>query len=526
MGSSMSGKKVQILLVEDEVGHASLARCAFAGHSGELHLIVAESLEQARKLLADIEFDLVITDLHLQDGYGIDLLPGKREEGWYPVVVMTSSGNEEFAVEAMKAGALDYVVKTKELLMDLPHVAERALREWKQMDEQRKMAEKLHWSEARYRNLVENINDVIFEMDTEGKFTYVSPVGEQVFGHPAAAFLGRHFSEFAYPDDLPQLMASYHATVKGKLEPHEFRVLDRKGEIRYVCASSRPLYREGRLIGLTGRLTDITERKEMETAMLQSSQLIALGELAATVVHELNQPLSGISLASSVLKQAMELNEELDREHLNEGVTMIAEQAERMKRLIRHMRMFSRDHTQEADEPVQINQVVQTALQVAGAQLTSRGIALYLDLADDIAPVLGNPYRLEQVVINLVNNARDALGEKERQLNDKKSVNGEKSLWVRTLARAEGVAVEVEDNGMGVGEDHRSRLFEAFFTTKTKEAGTGLGLSISSSIVRDYGGTIECESQVGKGALFRVTIPSVEAAAEENPGGLKEGMDI
>jgi PAS domain S-box-containing protein len=519
MESSMSGKKVQILLVEDEAGHASLARRAFADYSGELHLTTAESLRRARELLVSTEFDLVITDLHLPDGLGTDLLLGKGAEGPYPVVVMTSCGSEEIATETMKAGALDYMVKTNELLMALPHVAERTLREWKQRIEHRKTAEELRQSEARYRNMVENINDVIYEMDAEGRFTYVSPVGEQLFGYPATEVLGRHFSEFVYPDDMPQLMARYRATMEGNPEPKEFRVLDKKGNIRYVRASSRPLYREGQLVGLTGLMTDITERKETEAAMLQSSRLIALGELAAAAVHELSQPLSAISLSSGMLKRAIAPDRELDRENLNRDIEMIAEQVKRMKQLVKHLRTFSRDHTQEPDEPVQINQVVQMALQVAGAQLESRAVDLHLDLADDISPVQGNPYRLEQVIINLVNNARDALEEKEKQLNEKGLVNGGKSLWVRTLARAEGVVIEIEDNGIGIDADHCSRLFEAFFTTKTRETGTGLGLSISSSIVQKYGGTIECESRAGKGALFRVIIPSAEADGGKQVGG-------
>lgn len=177
--------------------------------------------------------------------------------------------------------------------------------------------------------------------------------------------------------------------------------------------------------------------------------------------------------------------------------------------LLEHLRVFSRDHSSEPVKPVAVNDVVRDALILTRAQLLSRGIAVSLDLAEDLAKVLGAPNRLEQVLLNLIFNARDTLEEKRGRMAEPDRTDWQMQVTIRTRQMGGEVVLEVEDNGDGIGVEDRKRLFEPFFTTKSPDRGTGLGLAISYAIVKDHGGEIACDSQVKEGTTFRVRLPAV-----------------
>jgi signal transduction histidine kinase len=237
---------------------------------------------------------------------------------------------------------------------------------------------------------------------------------------------------------------------------------------------------------------------------------------------------------------SLRLAEDLDLSP-KELKTMMGEvlgMVERMAGTVDHLRVFSRDKSNEPGVLFDVNEVVESSLKLIGTQLRSRGIALQLELSEGLPAVNGHPHQMEQVLLNLLRNARDALDEKEagdrrqetgdrRQPGDSspyapsssrsERIEGqetegvwEKQLFIRTRREGDGVVLEVEDNGTGMDESVRSRLFEPFFTTKPADRGTGLGLSISYAIVRDHGGQIACESRAGEGTMFRVTLPAAE----------------
>jgi signal transduction histidine kinase len=231
----------------------------------------------------------------------------------------------------------------------------------------------------------------------------------------------------------------------------------------------------------------------------------------------------------------------------------VVELVERMVGTVEHLRVFSRDTSTETDVRFSVNEVIHSSLGLVGTQLRSHGVALTLDLTEGLPPVLGHPHQMEQVMLNLLNNARDALDEREEEANrqDAKSAKDpietggqrrreaesrragepektsadspirrfagsggwEKRLWVRTRCEWNDLAwvvIEVEDNGAGIDEAHQARLFEPFFTTKPADRGTGIGLSICQAIVQRHGGWIACESRRGEGTTFRVGLPAVE----------------
>ena len=247
----------------------------------------------------------------------------------------------------------------------------------------------------------------------------------------------------------------------------------------------------------------VLQARELTAQLLQSGRLVSLGQMAAGVAHELNQPLGAISALAGNVHLRLTQGRDVARERLEEMMRDVLSMVERMADTIGHLRIFSRDAADEPGALLSLNEVVHASLKVISAQLKNHGIALDLQLAEDLPPVYGHANQLEQVVLNLLANGRDAL--------DERAASDGKLLQVRTYRdETDQLMLEVADNGTGIEAEHLARLFEPFFTTKEADRGTGLGLSISYAIVRNHDGHITCESRRGEGATFRVALPTAE----------------
>ena len=265
----------------------------------------------------------------------------------------------------------------------------------------------------------------------------------------------------------------------------------------------------------SAQISRVLEAREMEMQILQSARLVSLGEMAAGVAHELGQPLTVISTTAGDIYQRQIENLALPPEKLKVMMEDVLDVVEHMDEIIDHLRIFSRDTSGEPPARFSVTDVIRAALKLTATQLENHGIALRLDLAADLPPVCGRPQQIEQVFLNLLGNARDALDEKGAQMQrgEISDTAREKRLTVRTRCKADGprqIAVEITDNGAGIAAADLSRIFEPFFTTKEAARGTGLGLSISYAIVKNHGGQITCESQQGVGATFSVVLPAAE----------------
>ena len=243
-----------------------------------------------------------------------------------------------------------------------------------------------------------------------------------------------------------------------------------------------------------------------ETQLLQSARLVSLGQMVAGVAHELNQPLTAVETSAGDICLRLKEGMPLETDELREMMEDVRGVVDRMAGTVDHLRVFSRDVSQEPRQAMDVNEVIQSSLKLMGSQLENHGIDLVLDLSDALPKVWGHLHPLEQVVLNLLSNARDTVDERAEM----EGTGYDKQVQVRTRGEDNVVVVEVEDNGVGMDEATRQRLFEPFFTTKDADRGTGLGLSITYAIVRNHDGQIAVESEEGAGTMFRVMLPVAE----------------
>ena len=228
--------------------------------------------------------------------------------------------------------------------------------------------------------------------------------------------------------------------------------------------------------------------------------------MAAGVAHELNQPLTVVETTAGDICLRLVEGIPLETDELREMMENVRGVVDRMAGTVDHLRVFSRDVSEEPRQAMDVNEVVESSLKLMQTQFENHGIDLALDLSNTLPKVWGHPHPLEQVVLNLLSNARDAVDERAEM----ERAGYDKQIRIRTCAENQAVVIEVEDNGVGMDEATRQRLFEPFFTTKDASRGTGLGLSIIYAIVRNHDGEIAVESEQGVGTTFKVMLPVVE----------------
>lgn len=319
----------------------------------------------------------------------------------------------------------------------------------------------------------------------------------------------------AYYDNVAQLLSSGQRSV-------EYRIRHSDGRWRWIQDEMRVVRRRRaghpEEIEVIGSWLDITARREAEASQseaeealdkqrelaMRSDRLRSLGEMAAGIAHELNQPLAGVRAMAEHMVLGSARGWDLSRDRVAERAQKIIDQADRMIHIIDHVRVFAREAGRPRMSRIDVNDAARAALDLLGVQLRSSGIEVISELTADLPAVWGNTFSLEEVVLNLLANARDATLERAQGTPDQ--------FWGRvalrtTLTRAGHVHIEVADNGVGLAEEQLERVFEPFFTSKGPDRGTGLGLSISRSIAEQLGGRLYLESTPGEGTTAIVALP-------------------
>jgi PAS domain S-box-containing protein len=364
--------------------------------------------------------------------------------------------------------------------------------------------------EARYRQMVENAWDAIFALDSQGCFVSVNRAGERITGYTREELLGMKLAQL--------LSAEHHPAADSLLSPAnlqrtgttvELQLVAKSGSQVSLEVSMQPAFQEGRLVGLEGVGRDITRRKQAEEALRRAQKMEAIGQLAAGVAHDFNNLLTVIM-------------GNLDLLHMNTSecppdhgyLAQIREASERASGLTRQLLLFSRPQQVQVHS-IDFNELVQNLVKML-RRLIGAHIQMECQLAKIVPRIVADPGMMEQVVLNLAVNARDAMPNGGCLILKTTEVRFDSSKTKANPDRRPGwfLCFEVADTGLGMDEHTRRRIFEPFFTTKEPGKGTGLGLATVEGIVKKHEGWIEVDSHPGQGTVFRVYLPAQEAPAE------------
>ncbi len=266
----MSHDAVNILLVEDEDPHAELIQRAFEDQQPQIRIRRVKSLAEAREHIRTMQPSLIIADWRLPDGESMELLPNHFEPlKSPPIILMTSYGNERIAVEALKSGALDYVVKSPESMLDMPHLAERAIEQWAARAERAHMQTALLESEAQFRLLAENASDMISRLSTDGRMIYVSPACEIILGYTHEELTGKISFDLIHTEDRAAIMNRFNRRSLRSTQTVTFRAIHKKGHYVWLESTARAVLdpASGSVLEVQAASRDITERKNAEEAL-------------------------------------------------------------------------------------------------------------------------------------------------------------------------------------------------------------------------------------------------------------------
>ncbi len=429
--------------------------------------------------------ELALVDDVSKDPDYMGVVPGTRSQLTVPIII----DKDVAGVIVLESPRLHGF--TQEHADFVQHLAEHAA----VAIDNAQLYERLRRSEERYRAYVENVPDAIWEADADGRFTYWSPQVKSLTGYAPEELLGHTTDEvLVHPDDVEEFRDRFRQMIEEKSEEIALRhrALHKDGSPLHLEVSVKPMWDDdGRLLKYGGVARDVSERIRLQAHVVQSAKLSAIGQMISGVAHELNNPLTTI-IGYTQLLQAREADDgvQADLQRIYEG-------ASRAQRIVQNLLTFSRQKKPERS-PTDINEVIEHTTTLRGYQLQVDDVEVVTDLADNLPWTMADGYQLEQVFLNIVNNAHQAMSQ----------VPGKRILTVTSaLADASTIRVVFSDTGGGIPQEILDKVFDPFFTTRDVGLGTGLGLSIAHGIVQEHGGRIWAESTPGEGATFIIELP-------------------
>ncbi|WP_415716217.1 PAS domain S-box protein [Maridesulfovibrio sp.] len=363
----------------------------------------------------------------------------------------------------------------------------------------KELEESLAASEQRYHAIFDSIPGAVFVLDADDLsiLNCNDPV-EEIYGYPRKEILGNSFLLLFREEER----ADYDHLLKVRHEIGPCSHVTKSGTSIYAMLRISPAeFENNRTLIIT--CSDVTKKLEAEQQLIQASKMGTLGEMASGVAHELNQPLAILKTISNLLMRKVSRNQQVEPKILREMAEGIDTHVNRASKIIDHMREFGRK-SEIKTMPVQVNDVLRRGFDFFSRQLTLRNIHVEWNLNSHLPQVMADANRLEQVVINLLINARDAI---EDRWKNSVPLADDKKIFISTDFTDEHVIIKVCDTGPGIPDSIQGRLFEPFFTTKDVGKGTGLGLSISYGIIKDYNGVIKASNEPDHGACFTITFP-------------------
>ena len=366
----------------------------------------------------------------------------------------------------------------------------------------KQLEERLEKSERKYYAIFNNIPNAVFVLNMNTlEILDCNKSVKAVYGYEKNEITGRSFLDLFLDEEKDH----YAFKIMTSAYINQVKHVDKDGKTLFAAIRISPSeYLEQKVLLVT--TSDITKRLEAEQQLIHAGKMATLGEMATGIAHELNQPLSVIKAASSFCLKKINNNGIIDEKDLYIMLEKIDRNVNRSANIISHMRQFARKSDVVLAE-VQINDVLKRAFDIFSQQLKVRGIDVVWDIDQNLPTIMADPSRLEQVFINLLLNARDAIEEKWWS---PEPAMGIKRITLKTKLEEKAVIVEVKDTGIGISDAISDKVFEPFFTTKEVGKGTGLGLSISYGIIKDCHGDIKVIMTEQGETCFRITFPVKE----------------
>jgi PAS domain S-box-containing protein len=371
---------------------------------------------------------------------------------------------------------------------------------------QRKLSERtLEISEKKYRSMLNASPDGILIIDLKGMINEVSDIGLELFGADSRdEMVGKKLSDFVSSEENETIIEMIDKTMIEGITQNIGLRIRKKDKTLFPGELSATLIQgpQGAPLSFMIIIRDITQRKKAETLQLHADRMANLGEMASGIAHEINQPLNIISMVLDKILFETARNENVKVEFIKEKSDKIFENIIRIRNIIDHIRAFSRSHDDYVLVEFNINSSIENGVSMITEQYKHLGITLDLQLDQQIPQIVGNTYKFEQVIVNLLANAKDAVIERK----SKDPEYDDMIVRIRSFQVGKSIIVEIEDNGIGITDDDLDNVILPFYTTKDEGKGTGLGLSICYQIIKEMGGTIDIISNKSSGTKIIVDL--------------------
>jgi two-component system, cell cycle sensor histidine kinase and response regulator CckA len=487
------------LLLEDSESDAELILLALRRGGFEVDHDIVASADGMREALGRRTWDIILSDYSMPAFNALKALAILRESAQdIPFVIVSGTIGEENAVEALKMGAHDFLVKGR--LTRLVHVVERELREARERAARREAEHALRESEQRYRRMIETTNEGVWILDSASKTTFVNPRMAAMLGVEPKAIVGASIFDFVRDEATVKALERHEAHAAGQ---SEIRLERKDGDVTWALLDTTPIIDgNGQYEGALVMAMDVSSRKRLEEQLRQAQKMEAVGSLAGGIAHDFNNLLSVILSGTSLVLEGLRPGDPIIIE-----LEEVKKAGERAAALTRQLLAFSRRQLLEP-RTMDLNQVV-LGLERMLRRLMGEDIELSLLLSHMLGKIQADPGQIEQIIMNLVVNARDAMPQGGKVTIESGNCQLTPAYTALHLGVTAGdyVMLAITDTGIGMDADTRSRIFEPFFTTKDKGRGTGLGLSTVFGIVQQSGGHVWVYSEPGKGTTFKIYFP-------------------
>ena len=501
MNNSSNNNIPNVLIVDDI--EENLLYIESVIRNFRINLIRALSGNEALERIKDLDLVLAIIDVRMPGMSGYELaekINSTRTDIKVPIIFITANIFSEIEeLKGYSAGAVDYIYKpfSSQILKSKVSIF---LDLYNQKQTIIKNAIELKENEEKYRTMINASPDGVVLIDLSGKIKEVSERGIELFGaNNREDILGKQIDGFIAESSNELIQSALTNGLAQNIEI-KLRKIDQSlflGEVSANLIQGT----DGTPLSILMVVHDVSQRKKLQANQIHADRMASLGQMAAGMAHEINQPLNIISMVIDKLLFEANKNKQVDLEMLNEKSNKVFENLTRIRNIIDHIRVFSRSNVDYIPIAFNINMSIENAISMISEQFKHLGIKLNLDLEEQIPQLVGNTYQFEQVIINLLNNARDAISEKKSQVEGYTDF----CIDLKTFMDDNHLIIEVKDNGMGIREEDINNILLPFFSTKEEGKGTGLGLSICYQIIKDMGGIIEISSVRSKQTIVKLT---------------------